>query len=188
MAKIYTKTGDKGETSLVGGQRVKKYHDRIHLYGEVDELNSFLGLLISNLEGAQYELQESLTFIQRELFELGSNLATVVSDQEKFNLKPINEKTVKFLEDKIDQYQKDLKPLKNFILPGGSKASSQAHICRTVTRRVERKMVEFYQNENITEGMNIIFLNRLSDYFFILARQLNQLLKIDDIIWEKRKE
>jgi len=190
MVKIYTKTGDKGDTSLVGGQRVKKFHDRIHLYGEVDELNSFIGLLISELIGPQENVKKSLVFIQRELFELGSNLATEFADQAKFNLNPIDVETVTYLENEIDIYQKNLSPIRNFILPGGSKAASVAHLCRTVSRKVERKMVEFYFSEKMSfeENNNITFLNRLSDYFFVLARYLNHLAKIDDIIWEKKKK
>lgn len=194
---IYTKTGDAGKTSLVGGTRVDKSDERIDLYGQVDELNSFLGLLLSTMIQEKTPFKDKKTYellqrVQNELFNLGSNLACEIDHQIKFQLLPVSSKIVLDLESSIDSMQLELPLLKNFILPGGNTAASCAHICRTVCRRVERNMVRFYAQQNnheihasINHGQNLIFLNRLSDYFFVLARYINHLHHEVEIKWIK---
>lgn len=182
--KIYTKTGDQGETSLVGGQRVSKATQRIDLYGEVDELNSCLGMLVS-LIPTYKEIKRDLLFIQGQIFRLGSQLASTVDDREKFNLPSLDKSIIAFLEEKIDEMNDQLPQLRNFILPGGSLSSAQAHICRTVARRVERGIVHFKSMENdpvLDEAL--MFMNRLSDYIFILGRYLNQKDGGEENIWK----
>lgn len=176
--KIYTKTGDSGETGLVSGTRVSKSNQRIDLYGEVDELNSLIGFLNSEVS-IQLHLK-----IQSELFNLGSLLACEFEKRKEYNLPIVSSEIIKELEASIDEMNKDLPKLKNFILPGGAEGASRAHLCRVVTRRVERKLVGF---GNFFEGEvpenSIVFLNRLSDYFFVLARHWNSKNKVDDILW-----
>jgi len=187
--KIYTKTGDKGETSLFGGGRVRKNDPRVAAYGEVDELNSFVGVLISSLTKAQFSAtpdpKEALvTFLhslQNRLFDLGAELAT---GDEKFLAKltrRIEMADVVLLETSIDRMQDELKPLKNFILPGGSHPASHAHVCRSVARRAERAMLATGE----TSDLLITFINRVSDYFFVLARHLNHLAGVAEPEWEK---
>jgi len=178
VGKIYTKTGDKGETALIGGVRVSKSSLRIDLYGEVDELNSFIGLLRS------YEDNKLLASIQNQLFNLGSMLACELEKRSVYKLPPIDALIIKSLEDSIDEMNEELEPLKNFILPTGSKAASVAHLCRTVTRRVERKLVNFSEHLKAQEPDNSFeFINRLSDYFFVLSRFLNKKENITETIW-----
>ena len=164
---IYTKTGDKGETSLVGGTRVSKTHIRLDAYGTVDELNSFIGLLVCDI--TEKELKDFLLFTQNKLFVVGSYLAT---ETETINPKAasiITDSDIEALERMMDKLDAQLPKLNRFILPGGSEASARAHICRTICRRAERKTYivanEFEIEENI-----LIFLNRLSDFFFLTAR------------------
>lgn len=181
--KIYTKTGDKGQTSLLGGQRVNKNHPKLEAYGTVDELNSHIGLLLSfikkDIQDSEKE-QNFLLQIQNHLFLLGSHLACLNDfDLKKFKVVDFSLEKISNLEDSIDQLEKNLKPLKNFILPGGSTSSSQAHICRTICRRAER-LVATLENQ---DPIGLMYLNRLSDYFFVLARHFNQLQSIDDVIW-----
>ena len=167
--KIYTKTGDKGETSLLSGGRVSKSDQRIIAYGSVDELNSFVGYL------AAYYIDEKhkdiLFFIQNKLYHAGALLA--VRGENKFNIPEIKEKDIEFIEEEIDRLTKVLPALKAFIIPGGDKIVSVCHICRTVCRRAEREVVVLHQTENIDIRI-INFLNRLSDYFFVLARKTAQ--------------
>lgn len=182
--KVYTKTGDQGETSLVGGQRVSKSVERIDLYGEVDELNSFIGLLIASL-APKYPERGDLLFIQGQIFRLGSNLACTPEDRSKFKLPQLDHSIVALLEEKIDQMNEGLPELKNFILPGGSLSSGYGHVCRTIARRVERKVVHFKtieEDQFLEEAL--IFVNRLSDYFFILSRYLNKLDGGEEHIWK----
>ena len=183
MVKVYTKTGDKGDTSLVGGTRVGKDHKKIELYGEVDELNSIIGLITSGVDG---DIKEELFKIQHLLFNLGSVLACEPKKRLEFKLPTVTDKNIIFLENSIDQMQSQLSPLKNFILPGGDMAASHAHLARTVCRRVERKMVAFF-NENSSEEVphSLEFLNRLSDYFFVLARYINHGQGVVDIPWDR---
>lgn len=188
MARIYTKTGDDGKTSLVSGSRLMKSNFRIDAYGEVDELNSYIGLFITKLgllNEKEFESDESLlTDVQSRLFDLGSNLACESNLREKFKLPSINENTIKEMESRIDKMSEELPPLKNFILPGGCEVASLAHVLRTITRRVERSMVklEFEVGDELPDH-SIAFINRLSDYFFILARRLNNHFQEDEKLW-----
>jgi len=183
--KIYTKKGDQGETGLVDGKTIPKNHLRIHSYGTVDELNSHLGLLKSYLEKENpLFLNELLHLqdIQNWLFHLGSQLACADPLMAK-KLPTITLKEIESLEKKMDDFDKELPPLKNFILPGGHLAAAQAHVCRTVTRRAERLCVEL----NTSEKLNLPatpFLNRLSDYFFVFSRVINQRLNCKTPEWK----
>ncbi len=163
--KIYTKKGDKGETSLLGGTRVKKSDLRIEAYGTTDELNSVIGLI---RDAAQNKEQEAtLVAIQNKLFAIGSNLAAGPSS--KMELPQLAEDDLTHLEKAMDAMDEELPPLKNFILPGGDLAASQAHVGRTVCRRAERKVVALADADRVDERI-IQYLNRLSDYLFTLAR------------------
>lgn len=168
--KIYTKTGDKGETSLIGGTRVWKNNPRIEAYGTIDELNSHLGLLTT------YQLQnedvEFLQQIQHKLFSIGSYLATDINRTDLKAASILTEEDVMTLEKAIDRMDATLPELKNFVLPGGSAAAATAHICRTITRRAERRMLDLINN-NIDIADHILqYINRLSDYFFTLSRYI----------------
>lgn len=178
---VYTKSGDQGKTGLVGGTRVSKADAQIDLYGEVDELNSFIGLACSYLNEEEVEetLIKDLYSIQNILFDLGSLLACEVSKREKFSLSKIKTASISMLEEKIDEMDAKLEKLDQFILPGGSKESSSFHICRTVCRRLERKMTG---NETLPEN-SLMYINRLSDYFFLCARYINFRKHIKEIVW-----
>lgn len=181
-AAVYTRTGDKGQTGLVGGSRIKKSDMRIHLYGEVDELNSHIGYGVSLLD--ETFDKKFLFLIQSALFDLGSNLACEVEKREKFNLPQISAELIKEIENEIDTMDAALEPLKYFVLPGGEPAAAYFHICRTFTRKVEREMIG-YQEEKPLEIPNeaLAFLNRLSDYFFTLSRYINVKMGIKEISW-----
>lgn len=179
---IYTRTGDKGTTGLVGGTRIKKSDSRIHLYGEVDELNSYIGLAISFLDSSFDKL--FLQKIQSNLFDLGSNLACEKEKRAQFKLPRMEMSSIERLESDIDQMDSQLLPLKHFILPGGSSAAAAFHVCRTVCRRIERQMVEFEeQNPGEVPENALEYMNRLSDYFFVLSRYLNFSLRNDETLW-----
>lgn len=178
---IYTGTGDKGTTSLVGGQRVSKAHQRIESYGTVDELNSFIGLLMSSLED-QKDL-DFLSFIQHKLFTIGSYLAT---DQTTTELKiesQVTPESIKRIEDEIDRVDGDLPKLRKFILPGGSRSAALAHVCRTVCRRAERQIYRLAETSEVEEPV-LIFMNRLSDYLYVLARKECIRNNGKEIIWD----
>ena len=179
--KIYTKIGDKGETSLFGGERVSKSSSRIEAYGTVDELNSFIGLAVTEVYDSS--VKDLLVKIQNQLFILGSDLATPkINKAAKLKIQRVTPKFYMEIEKAIDHFDNKLEILKNFILPGGSKSAALLHICRTITRRAERKVVAL--NSAVKVGSNIIiFLNRLSDLFFVLARYENKCSKIQDIKW-----
>jgi cob(I)alamin adenosyltransferase len=185
--KIYTKTGDQGETSLVGGQRVAKDVERIELYGDVDELNSHIGLLVAEI-GQSISLKKEvadLEWLQSQIFCTGSFLASEPEDREKFKLPKPSSKLIELLESRIDSMGEELSDLKNFILPGGSRSSAQAHICRTVCRRCERKVVRFKkQSSDAFLQEALMFLNRLSDYFFVLGRFVNKKTGGEEKIWK----
>lgn len=178
--KIYTKTGDKGTTSLLGGKKVEKYHARIEAYGNVDELNSFLGHLKDQAE-VDNRLKQQIYWIQEHLFSIGSILATE-SDFKGFELPKVTDTEVKQLEVWIDKFDQEVPPLKNFILPGGHPAVSLSHVCRTVCRRTERSVVLLSDSDDVDEVI-IQFLNRLSDYLFIFARAIGHQLKVQEIPW-----
>ena len=177
--KIYTKVGDKGRTSLYGGTIVAKDNIRIEAYGTIDELNAYIGLLIDFL--TKEEPRSTLTMVQSRLFDIGANLATQ-RDREQ-PLPKLDSETWLKLENEIDQMEKNLKPLSNFILPGGHREVSFCHICRTVCRRAERRVVSLTQTEEVDPGV-IIFLNRLSDYLFVLAREISRYHRIEETPWK----
>lgn len=184
-SKIYTKTGDRGETSLVGGERRLKSDHKIDLYGDVDELNSHLGFGLSLLTRDSSIFQNEinhLSKIQHILFDLGSNLACEASKRLEYKLPQIPEKAILDLEESMDNMNMELDELKNFILPGGSEASSYFQIIRAVTRKVERKLIAFEASEELPEKA-VIFMNRLSDYFFLLSRYINKKLSHKEILW-----
>src|SRR5919112_3476552 len=172
--RIYTKTGDNGETSLLNGSRVKKNNPRIATYGIVDEVNSNIGLLICYLKKDSLftEIEDVLLKIQSQLFILGSDLANPNENLKDYPR--IDNNDVTFIENTIDKYEKSLEPLKSFILPGGSIESSYCHIIRTVIRRSEVNLTDLMINEKVNE-ICLKYLNRLSDFFFVLAREINKL-------------
>ena len=177
--KIYTKTGDTGETGLFGGKRVAKDHYRIEAYGTVDELNSFLGLVRDGLENE--ELRTELKAIQINLFNIGSSLA---SDPDKALPVPeLADADIEQLEKAMDRMDEALPDLKNFILPGGHPVVSYCHIARTVCRRAERRVVALGHAEPTDEKL-LRYLNRLSDYLFMLARKVGQDLGVEEVKWE----
>ncbi len=188
--KIYTKTGDKGTTALIGGTRVPKHHQRIEAYGTVDELNSFLGLLRDKIE--PIELKKDLKKIQNELFNLGAFLALdpnkekLANGKNRLDIDTIDESSIQFLEQKIDRMNEELPPMTNFILPGGHETVSVCHICRTIARRAERKTTLINEMETVNPLL-VKYLNRLSDYLFVLARKLSKDLKIEESIWQAKK-
>lgn len=188
-SKIYTRTGDEGKTGLVSGNRTFKSDLRIDLYGELDELNSRLGYSCSLL-GSEFKHEiEFIHYLQSSLFDLGSNMACEFENREKFNLPQLSEKLIREIEDEIDKMDGELEPLKNFILPGGSQAAASIHLVRTGARSVERKLVH-YENETkeTLPPLSIIFLNRLSDYFFVLARFLNKKQGQPEILWKPKSK
>ncbi len=182
--KIYTRTGDKGQTSLLGGQRVPKDSIRIESYGTVDELNSHIGLLRDHAKGQRDEL---LIPIQEKLFSLGSRLASGSEEQaEKFKVPQITDADISALEAEMDRMDKELPEMRNFILPGGHLAASQAHVCRTVCRRAERLVVTLAVSEPVPEIV-VRYLNRLSDLLFVLARHLAHVDGVADTPWKPRQ-
>ncbi|MCD8193843.1 MAG: cob(I)yrinic acid a,c-diamide adenosyltransferase [Tannerellaceae bacterium] len=178
---VYTGTGDQGKTSLVGGQRVSKTDQRIESYGTVDELNSFIGLLRDMLTDPAD--RDFLLFIQHKLFTIGSYLAT---DQETTELKiesKVTPESILRLEKEIDRIDAELPRIKSFILPGGAPSASQAHICRTVCRRAERGIYRLAAVSTVEEPV-LVFMNRLSDYLFVLARKECIKCNGEEIIWD----
>jgi cob(I)alamin adenosyltransferase len=179
--KIYTKTGDKGETSLFGGARLPKSHLRIEAYGTVDELNSYIGLVRDCL--TEESTRIFLKNIQDRLFDVGSNLA--VDPAKKMQVPEIQSIDIEVLEQAMDKMDESLAPLKNFILPGGHTTVSFCHIARTVCRRAERNVVALSMHDEVDEVL-IQYLNRLSDYLFILARKIAADLGVEEITWKSR--
>jgi cob(I)alamin adenosyltransferase len=183
--KIYTKTGDEGETSLIGGTRVPKYHQRIEAYGTLDELKSFTGYLYDQVEDAGSG--EMLKAIIEILFRIEAQLATDPNIKLDRDLPKIDPGDVEMLEKEIDKMNAVLPTLKSFILPIGHKTSSLAHVCRTVCRRAERLVIKLSQNSRV-DGIILSYLNRLSDYFFVLARFLAHINGSSDVPWSSSKE
>ncbi len=183
VMKIYTKTGDKGTTALLGGTRVSKSHVRIESYGTVDELNSYIGLLSDQEVNANRI--PSLREIQDRLFTIGSSLA---SDPEKSKVKipDLLEEDVAWLEERIDEMNKDLPEMRFFILPGGHTSVSTGHVARCVCRRAERLVIALNDHEFVAPVV-IKYLNRLSDYLFVLCRMMGKELQIEEIPWKPRK-
>ena len=181
--KIYTKKGDKGETGLFGGERVKKNSLRIEAYGTIDELNAFIGLAVSEITDDSIKIL--LNKIQNQLFTVGTDLATPENEKtKKLNIKRTPSYFYEDIEKEIDKYYSKLDELKNFILPGGSKGAALLHVCRTICRLAERNVVALKSTVKIGENI-IIFLNRLSDLFFVLARFENAVNGTPDVKWEK---
>ncbi|MGA9116108.1 MAG: cob(I)yrinic acid a,c-diamide adenosyltransferase [Bacteroidota bacterium] len=178
--RIYTRTGDRGDTSLFGGQRVPKDALRIEAYGTVDELNSMLGVVRSGSPDARVEAILETT--QNTLFVLGADLATPLSAVPK-GIRRIESRDVLRLEKAIDALEADLKPLRSFILPGGSPVASGLHLARTICRRAERVVVRLSRNEDIGEAIPV-YLNRLSDLLFVLARWANNAAGVPETRWK----
>jgi cob(I)alamin adenosyltransferase len=188
--KIYTKTGDKGQTSLLGGTRVHKFDLRINAYGTVDELNSYLGLLrdlisqeTSDIKNRAY--YSTLIEVQDRLFTIGSHLAAD-PEKNKMALPPMHETDVKDLEDAIDLINDRIPPMKSFVLPGGNVLVSHAHVARCICRRAERIVLELAEIEKV-DAIIKVYLNRLSDYIFILSRGLATDLNAEEIPWVPKK-
>lgn len=174
--RLYTKTGDKGQTSVIGG-RVNKDDVRVEAYGTVDEANSFVGKAISELDKELFkDIVEDLEKVQHELFDCGSDLANITKKSEG----KLTEEAVTYLEDKMDELIDEAPELERFILPGGADASATIHIARTVTRRAERLIVSLMRDEEIPE-VSLKYVNRLSDYFFAVARVINARLQVSDV-------
>ena len=180
--KIYTKTGDKGQTSLLGGTRVPKHHIRIEAYGTVDELNSWIGLLRDSV--TDEHTKTILIDVQDRLFTMGSSLA---SDPEKSKVKipQLHEDDILVFEKEIDAMDTQLPPMKNFVLPGGHVTVSNCHITRCVCRRAERRVIHLAENEKV-DDLVIKYLNRLSDYLFMLARKLTHDLNATEVPWKPK--
>lgn len=165
---VYTKTGDKGTTALVGGMRVPKSHVRLDAYGTIDELNSFVGFLICQIDEGQ--TLNVLSFIQQKLFTVGSYLATETEAIPPHAASIITLENIELLENEMDRIDSELPPIRQFILPGGNEAAARAHICRTVARRAERCIYQVKEQFPVEDNV-MKFVNRLSDYFFLLARR-----------------
>lgn len=185
--KIYTKTGDKGKTSLFSGERIAKSDDRVEAYGNVDELNATLGVLRASLPEELSDLSLDIRWIQKALFHMGSWLATMVDSSMQENLVKIGDDRIAFLENAIDQMQAALPELTGFIIPGGSPSAAFAHVSRTVCRRCERRILKLAAREETAINEDqfkqiCVFVNRLSDYLFMVARSINHRLGIPDIL------
>jgi len=180
--KIYTKTGDKGQTSLIGGKKVSKSHIRIEAYGSVDELNSYIGLLAAYTINEPYS--HFLTAQQHKLFNIGSSLALENPSDISFEMPHVIHDDVYQIEKEIDMLTELLEPLKNFILPGGHREVAFCHIARCVCRRAEREVVKLNEAAQVDEVI-IHYLNRMSDYLFVLARMMTKNLGSEEIIWKK---
>ncbi len=185
--KIYTRTGDRGKSSLFSGERVPKNHARIKTYGEVDELNSVIGALIAVLpDGAA--VAEQLRQIQSDLFQVGAWLATLPGSPAARQLAPLTDAPTRRLEAQIDTLQAELPELRAFILPGGHASAAWAHLARTVCRRTERTAIDLLLAEpgQAPEdyGPVLTYLNRLSDYLFVVARHCNHAAGVPDILWQ----
>ena len=179
---IYTRSGDKGKTSLVGGTRVSKTHVRLEAYGTVDELNSQLGLLYTYL--TEEEDRKRVLWVQHKLFSVGSYLATDQANTALHIESQIAVEDILRLEQAIDEVDSQLPPLKAFVIPGGSRGSAVCQVCRTVCRRAERCILSMAEEHEVTENVSA-FVNRLSDYLFVLARKMNLLNGTDEIYWDK---
>lgn len=184
--KIYTKIGDDGTTQLIGGKTVDKHSLRVDSYGTIDELNSIVGVIISKLTDKNAIFRDEFITVQHLLFDLGTDLAVPSGDSSCNIPKRLSEDAVKWLEDRIDIHSEELPVTMAFILPGGTEVAGLLHVARTVTRRVERKITALNQEEAI-EPTIIKFANRLSDYFFVVARLDNKLQSVDDISYEKEQ-
>jgi cob(I)alamin adenosyltransferase len=181
--KIYTKTGDKGETSLIGGTRVPKYDERIEAYGTLDELNSFLGLIRD--QDIDKQTRELIIEVQDRVFTAEAILALDPDHKPLMKLPEIREEDILLLENEIDKMNEVLSPLTNFVLPGGHTTVSYCHIARTVCRRAERLTIKLAQSYRV-DDLVIKYLNRLSDYLFVLSRKLTKDLNATETHWKAR--
>jgi cob(I)alamin adenosyltransferase len=184
MFKIYTKTGDKGGTSLIGGVRVPKSHIRIDSYGTVDELNSYLGM-VTDMAGNE-KITNALREVQDRLFTIGSALATNPEKEVKIKLPDLHESDVTWLEQQIDEMNEVLPEMRSFILPGGNLAGSTCHVARCVCRKAERICVAMQEQNEFIPPLIIQYLNRLSDYLFVLARYIGHINNAVEIPWRAR--
>ena len=182
ITKVYTKTGDAGETGLAGGQRVSKDSLRVEAYGTVDELNSVIGVVRSALEDA--ELDGHLEQIQHHLFDLGGDLCVLAPDKVRFKMEPFSEDRVAWLEGVIDALNAELDELKEFVLPAGEPAAAHFHVARCVARRAERRCVSLATTDEVSAQV-IPYLNRLSDALFVFARVVNKRAGSGDVFWKK---
>lgn len=182
--KIYTKTGDLGQTSLIGGTRVPKSHIRIESYGTVDELNSFIGFLNDQVDDSR--TKKFLNEVQDRLFTIGSSLACDPDKEPKMKLPDLGEEDIKLVEEEIDALNTALPPMKSFILPGGSLPVSSAHLARCVCRRAERNCVNMVEQRMFVDPLVIKYLNRLSDYLFVAARYIAHLTGVKETEWKAR--
>ena len=196
--KVYTGGGDKGKTSLFSGERVAKSHERVDAYGDIDELSSFLGALAASIPDSGSEsgqkIIEELYQIQSDLLGVGAILATTPDSSSFESLTKISEEKSKALEKAMDRMDAELPPLKTFILPGGHMASAWAHIARTICRRAERRMIGLFQESDtaassatVPEHVQnvLVYINRLSDYLFVVARYCNHIVGTEDVPWKK---
>ena len=183
ITKVYTRVGDDGSTGLGGGQRVSKASLRIETFGTVDELNSFLGQVLADEIDAT--LCKELTGVQNDLFHLGSDLCLLEEDKKNVPVPQIEARHVEHLENTIDELQKELKPLEEFILPGGSPAAALLHVARAVCRRAERLAVDLAGKESVGPFV-VKYLNRLSDLLFVMARYENRKRGRSDVFWDKK--
>lgn len=179
--KIYTKTGDQGETGLYGGKRVAKHSEVIDAIGNVDELNALLGVIISKLNKDEIEIL--LETVQKDLFVVGADLATPKDVNEKLKVVRLKHSSVEFLENNIDNLEKELPGMKFFILPGGSETGSLLHLARAVCRRAERSVVYAHTKEEINSNI-LKYINRLSDLLFIVGRYVNKSEKFQEQSWK----
>lgn len=183
--KIYTKTGDEGITGALGG-RLSKDHVRVEAYGTIDEMNASIGLAISFLGEEQFtDIKNDLFDIQQNLFMCCSDLATLDTNIREYR---INEEHVEKIEKLIDHYDKQTEPIEHFIIPGGSQYAAILHVCRTVTRRAERRVITLEQHEEVVNPVVKKFLNRLSDLFFVLARVCNARAGVTDVQYIQGKK
>lgn len=178
--KIYTRTGDKGQTGLLGGVRVPKDDPRIEAYGSIDELNAHLGMLRDLAPGHA----DLIAMVQDRLFSIGSLLAAGEADPSRFKIPPVQGSDVDALERAMDGMDTALPPMRHFILPGGHAAISQAHICRTVCRRAERRVVTL-AGQQVVDPLHVRYLNRLSDLLFMIARHLHHVMKVPEARWPR---
>ncbi len=184
IMKIYTKTGDLGKTSLIGGTKIPKSHIRIEAYGTVDELNSWLGVIRDSM--TEIDKSDLIKEIQDRLFTIGSSLACDPEKEPKMKMPDLLESDVELLEKSMDAINEHIPPMRFFILPGGHPTISNLHIARCVCRRAERICVHMQEIEEFIDPLVIKYINRLSDYLFVLARHMHKHLNVDEISWKPR--
>lgn len=183
LSKIYTRTGDKGETGLSGGRRVSKSHPRIEAIGCVDELNSQLGLLLADLAATPEPERQALSFVRQALVPIQHRLFDLGGELSMPEYQALQESEIGRLEQIIDEWNTELTPLKDFILPGGSRLVAQTHVCRTLARRAERRCQALAETER-QDGCGLRYLNRLSDLFFVAARVIARGQSVQEVLWQ----